>query len=155
MGEEEIGSSSYWVCHKTDGIEDDYYSLEIPGKKSLPSATVTTRMLTTRMFTRRDIHKLVRIIGYEHKCNHDISPAALAIVHQVFEDYLFDQLTLMPAPLGKEINSLCLMRKVKCLEKQVAELTRENELKRKSMEEARESLQAHFDCANSRRRVSP
>jgi len=157
--EEEIEASPLWVCDET-GLEK-CYSIELFGKGD-SSSIEQSRLLRRRkrIFTRRDVDKIVKSRFKEIGTTHpEVTRPALAIIHQVFEDFLYGQLVDKPAPLGLEISMLNNKWKVQSLEKQVADLTRENQSRRKRMREASESLQSHFDvidlAQDSMRRVSP
>merc|ERR1711862_349208 len=107
---------------------------------------------TVRIFSRQEVGKVVNIIlEDDFKKGTYISPAALAIVHQVLEDHLHRQLT-EDIPLNAQIM-------IKSLVNHIKELKRENESNRKRVRDTCQSLQNDFDKVDfpekAKRRVSP
>ena len=105
-----------------------------------------------RMFMRTKFIKMCKSFHTNDCMFESITPPALAILHQVFENYLFDQLSLN-SQLRLEISNQVLKWRNQRLMDEIKELKSKQGKRKRG-----ESLQSHFDVIDltcSKRRVTP
>jgi len=106
----------------------------------------------SRMFSRKKVEYMYALVNDAMNCMVTISPAALSILHQVFEDHLYNQCVWKKSPLALEIENQVLLQRVKNQREEI------EGLKSESRKRPNECLQSHFDAIDvtkSKRRVSP
>jgi len=135
---------------QTDDEDDDEWSI-VDNVYHLEASS--TSFTESRFFSRKQVLQMYEMMGNKLHSAFPISPAALAMLHQVFEDHVYTQYAplLDSCPLGLKLKVQQLEEEVKMLKAKVQEHENGNGKR------TNESLQTHFDIAarGVKRRVSP